>query len=94
MHPASFPDCAPPSHPAARRRSPVPCRASAEVGVFVQCRLHASDHFGEAVAIIPVVPCKQAEQLLSQGKAKYEGGDRMGALRLWEEALQQVRGGV
>ena len=33
----------------------------------------------------------QAEQLLSSGKAKYEGGDRMGALRLWEQALQQVR---
>jgi hypothetical protein len=32
----------------------------------------------------------QAEQLLTQGKAKYDGGDRMGALRLWEETLQQV----
>ncbi|EFN57418.1 hypothetical protein CHLNCDRAFT_142863 [Chlorella variabilis] len=31
----------------------------------------------------------QAEQLLASGKAKYEGGDRMGALRLWEQALEQ-----
>ncbi len=29
----------------------------------------------------------QAEQLLSAGRAKYDGGDRMGALRLWEQAL-------
>lgn len=39
-----------------------------------------------------LTPCRasvEAEQLLSSGKAKYEGGDRMGALRLWEQALQQ-----
>lgn len=36
------------------------------------------------------VPPTQAETLLSQGRAKYEGGDRMGALRLWELALEQA----
>lgn len=35
-------------------------------------------------------PLPQAEQLLQDGSAKYNGGDRMGALRLWEQALQQV----
>jgi hypothetical protein len=36
------------------------------------------------------MPCRasaEAEQLLSAGRAKYDGGDRMGALRLWEQAL-------
>lgn len=36
----------------------------------------------------PLPSCtSQAEQLLSAGRAKYDGGDRMGALRLWEQAL-------
>ncbi|KAL4445742.1 hypothetical protein ABPG77_008941 [Micractinium sp. CCAP 211/92] len=34
-------------------------------------------------------PLPQAERLLQDGSAKYNGGDRMGALRLWEQALQQ-----
>jgi hypothetical protein len=32
----------------------------------------------------------QAEDLLTKGRAKYDGGDRMGALRFWEQALDKV----
>ncbi|KAI3438541.1 hypothetical protein D9Q98_000969 [Chlorella vulgaris] len=31
----------------------------------------------------------QAEDLLTKGRAKYDGGDRMGALRFWEQALDK-----
>ncbi len=41
--------------------------------------------------MLPWLLLPQAEQLLISGKAKYEGGDRMGALRLWEQALKEVR---
>ena len=33
----------------------------------------------------------QAARLLAEGKAKYESGDRMGALRIWEQALEKVQ---
>ena len=33
----------------------------------------------------------QAAVLLEQGKDKYAKGDKMGALRLWERCLKQVR---
>ena len=40
-----------------------------------------------AVSLHTHPPAAQAEALLSQGRAKWDGGDRMGALRLWEQSL-------
>ncbi len=32
----------------------------------------------------------QASELVAKGQQKYDKGDRMGALKLWEQALKQV----
>ncbi|PSC76305.1 hypothetical protein C2E20_0298 [Micractinium conductrix] len=40
--------------------------------------------------VTPYRASAEAEQLLADGKAKYDGGDRMGGLRLFEQALQRT----
>lgn len=47
--------------------------------------------------VVSVYPCKgnfmpqQAAELLSEGRAKHERGDRMGAVMMYEKALKKVR---
>jgi hypothetical protein len=44
----------------------------------------------DATAALPL--CLQADEMLREGKQKYVNGDRMGALRLFEDSMKQVGG--
>lgn len=39
----------------------------------------------------PPAQFAQADELLAKAKAKYEGGDRMTAIKLYEDVLKEVR---
>ena len=57
----------------------------------LRCSLGAAEQPRRCIPLPPTPPPpSQADLLLAEGRLKYNAGDRMGALRLWEQALDRV----
>lgn len=52
---------------------------------------HARPRFCKRAPLLHAAACPQAAELLAEAKQKYEAGDRMTAMRMYESVLGQVR---
>jgi hypothetical protein len=54
------------------------------------CSLACHHHVLRTAERRVMLSCQQAAELLSEGRAKHDRGDRMGAVMMYEKALKKV----